>query len=135
MSDTATTGDVRAAVENLLGTYAQLCDDHDVSGLAALLSEATVTFGHAEPISGARAVTDLFDAAFTPGLRTRHLITNTVITQTASHVATSRVQYTRWVLDPAPTLVGMGEYRSEFIAEGGHWQFAAHTVRRDWFQE
>ena len=70
----------------------------------------------------------------TSGLQTDSLV-NAVITQAAPQSATSRVHYTRWVLDPAPTLVGMGEYHSEFVAEGAHWRFAAHTVRRDWFQE
>ena len=126
---------MRAAVENLLGTYARLCDDRDVSGLAALLTDAVVTFGDAEPVSGAEAVADLFERAFAAGHRTRHLITNAVVAQTSPQLVTSRVCYTRWVLDPAPTLVGMGEYQSEFVADEAHWRFTAHTVRRDWFQE
>jgi hypothetical protein len=53
VSGEATTGDVRAVVENLLGTYARVCDERDIPGLAALLSDAVVTFGDADPVSGA----------------------------------------------------------------------------------
>lgn len=129
------TGDVRAAVENLLGTYARLCDERDVAGLAALLSDAVVTFGDADPVTGSDGVADLFEGAFSAGHRTRHLVTNAVVEQTSPQSVTSRVCYTRWILDPAPTLVGMGEYQSEFVVDEAHWRFAAHTVRREWFQE
>ena len=135
MNPEATTGDVRGSVENLLGTYARMCDERDVAGLATLLTDAVVTFGDADPVSGAGAVAGLFERAFAAGQRTRHLITNAVITWSSPGVASSRVCYTRWVLDPGPTLVGMGEYESEFAADEAHWRFTAHTVRRDWFQE
>jgi hypothetical protein len=58
-----------------------------------------------------------------------------VVTQSSVRAATSRVCYTRWVLDPGPALVGMGEYDSVFAADQADWRFKAHTVRRDWFQE
>ncbi|HEY9564941.1 MAG TPA: nuclear transport factor 2 family protein [Nocardioides sp.] len=135
MSPGATTGDVRAAVENLLGTYARLCDERDFPGLAVLLCGAVVTFGDADAVSGPGAVADLFEQAFSAGQRTRHLITNVVVAQPSAGVAVSHAYYTRWVLDPAPTLAGMGGYRSEFVSDEAHWRFTAHTVRRDWFQE
>jgi 3-phenylpropionate/cinnamic acid dioxygenase small subunit len=135
VSPKATGGDVRAAVENLLGAYARLCDERDTAGLGGLLSHAVLTFGAADPVTGSDAIAALFERAFAAGHRTRHQITNAVVTQSSPEVVTSRVAYTRWVLDPSPSLVGMGEYESEFVANEADWCFAAHTVRRDWVQE
>lgn len=130
-----TTGDVRAEVENLLGTYAMRCDRRDISGLAELLRKAVLKFGDAEPVTGPGAIAELFRHAFASGDVTRHLISNTVSTEPSPGVVTGRVSYTRWILEPEPTLAGMGQYLSEFTADGADWAFAAHTVRRDWVRE
>ena len=135
-------------MENLLGTYARLCDERDTRGLGDLLGDAELRFGTAAPVTGRRAITQLYDSAFAPGRQTRHLVSNVIVTRAAavdetvsrlsdrgSEAVESSAYYTRWVLNPAPHLVGIGQYVSTFVRDDGSWRFATHTVHRDWLEE
>ncbi len=125
----------RPWVENLLHTYAELCDLRDSEALGRLLADATVKFGDAEPTVGRAAVTALYARLFADAGRTQHLLSNLIVTEADHDRVTTRTAYTRWTLDPAPTMVGMGHYLSEFVLRGANWIFTGHNVRRDWLME
>jgi hypothetical protein len=84
---------------------------------------------------GTAATTHTDGTLLRAGDRTRHLVSNLIVTAGDPARVTPSAEYTRWTPDPAPALAGVGAHLSESPIDGGHWKFTAHKVRRDWFLE
>ena len=94
------------AIENLIGTYAELVDDGDFAGLGSLLADATFT-GNGGSVRGPDAIEQMFRDMLivyddgTP--RTKHVTTNVIIdVDEEAGAATSRAYFT--VLQALPGL-------------------------------
>jgi len=125
------------AIENLIGTYAELVDDGDFAGLGTLLADATFT-GSGAPVSGPDAIEKMFRDMLivyddgTP--RTKHVTTNVLIeADEEAGTAVSRAYFT--VLQALPGLalqpIVSGRYRDRFNRRDGQWRFAERRVRVD----
>ena len=125
----------RADIENLLYRYAQLCDEADAAGLGSLLGGAEIRFGNQPPIQGAEPIATFYAGVLGNASTTRHLISNVIIEPTGEHQAHAHARYARWLVRDEPELVGLGDYQSDFVCEGGKWRFATHQVVRTWFRE
>jgi 3-phenylpropionate/cinnamic acid dioxygenase small subunit len=125
------------AIKNLIATYAELVDDGDFAGVAAMLADATFT-GGAGPVSGREAIeTMLRDNVIvyedgTP--RTKHVTTNIAIElDEPAGTAVSRSYFT--VLQALPDLalqpIVVGRYHDRFERRDGQWRFVQRRVQTD----
>ncbi|MBT2513607.1 nuclear transport factor 2 family protein [Arthrobacter sp. ISL-30] len=125
--------EVRHAVENLLGRYAEYAeyaDERDAAGVAELFSDAVVSFagttlGTADEISGH------YGRIFAAAPPSRHVLTN-IIVDRAGSTATARCRYSRWAIEPDAKLLALGDYRATFAGAEGAWKFISFEVSRAW---
>ena len=117
------------AIENLITTYAELVDDGDFAGVAALLGEATFT-GAAGSVSGAEAIENMLRGnviVYDDGTpRTKHVTTNIAIDlDEAAGTAASRCYFTvlQALSDMAPQPIVAGRYNDRFERRDGQWRF------------
>jgi 3-phenylpropionate/cinnamic acid dioxygenase small subunit len=127
----------RDEIAALLYRYADLLDQGDLDGVAALFEDASWGSGtRTERMRGTQQVRRMYDGVIlyedgTP--RTKHVITNVVIEHEdgATH-ATARSYFTvlqahDGVLQP----VIAGRYHDRFDNVGGEWRFAERIIHPD----
>lgn len=129
------TADARAAIENLIHTYAERLDLGDLDGVGRLFADATYGPDGVEPLRGAQAVTDIMVASVQlhDGIPcTKHVTTN-VIVALSNDAATARSYFTVFqsVNDVALQPIVQGRYHDSFRCRDGVWSFAARTVFMD----
>ena len=135
----------RHHAENLLARYCAAADDGDAVAVGALLEYAEVVFGDQQPVRGEDAVTALYKAAFNGQPTVRHLTSNLIVEpRPDGDGVLARARYTRWLLDPDPVLVGMGDYQVELClggppegqgAEVDGWHIVHLRVARAWVRQ
>ncbi|SEM20743.1 nuclear transport factor 2 family protein [Streptacidiphilus jiangxiensis] len=122
------------AVGNLIARYAELVDDGDFVGLGDLLADATFV-GSSEPVSGADAITEMFQdtlivyADGTP--RTQHVVTNVAVEvdeQNDRAVARSYVTVLQSLPDLPLQPIAGGRYHDRFERRAGCWRFVERRV-------
>jgi len=131
-------GDARAAITELIFTYAERIDAGDFDGLAELFVDAVITAeGAPMETRGSNAVLALYqgttrryDDDGTP--KTKHVTTNLIIdADEEDGTATCRSYFT--VLQAVPGALGLqpivaGRYRDRFARVGGTWRFSARHM-------
>jgi len=127
----------RDAIADLVYGYAELIDNGDFAGVAALFADGEITVdGGTPPVQGSAAVQRLYEATTriypeTGTPRTKHVSTNLVIDiDDAAGRATARSYYT--VLQQTPSLplqtIIAGRYRDEFARAGNAWHFTRRHI-------
>jgi ketosteroid isomerase-like protein len=127
----------RDAIEALVYGYAELIDNGDFAGVAALFADGEITVDGGTPaVRGSTAVQRLYEAttriyAETGTPRTKHQSTNLVVdVDEAAGTATARSYYT--VLQQTPSLplqpIIAGRYRDDFSRAGGDWHFTRRHI-------
>ena len=91
----------RPWAENLLHTHADQRGRRDVVGLGTSLAGATLRFGDSEPGFGT-ATTYMFGTLLRAGDRTRHLVSNLIVTARDPARVTTSGRTPDGPLDPAP---------------------------------
>jgi 3-phenylpropionate/cinnamic acid dioxygenase small subunit len=124
------------AVRALIHRYAELIDDGDLDGVAALFADADwYGAARAQPLRGVEAVRRAYDGVVlyedgTP--RTKHVITNVTIELDGDR-ATARSYFT--VLQARPDLplqpIIAGRYADRFERVDGAWRFAERVIHPD----
>ena len=122
--------EIRHAVENLLGRYAEYADERDADGVSRLFGEATVRFA-GTALSTADEISDHYGRIFAAAPPSRHLLTN-IIVDHADYTASARCRYSRWAIDPEAQLVALGDYRATFTSSPDGWRFTSFEVSRAW---
>jgi hypothetical protein len=121
----------RHLVVNTLVRYLRAVDDHDLGGVLAELSHATVDFG-GSPLKGMEALAETYRAAFAAGGRTRHLLHEVEVAEHGAGVV-GRAAYQRWALETDPPQISaLGGYRAGFAVDGDRWRLVELAVHRDW---
>lgn len=128
------------AIQCLVHRYPRLLDSGDLVGLGLLLANATVHFeGREDPVvCDAAEVTRMF-ADFVrlyDGVpRTRHLITNLIVSPMSGNEASATS--TVLVVQAAPGFplqpIITGDYRDRFSKLGGEWRFVERHITNDLF--
>jgi hypothetical protein len=130
--------DARAAITELVFTYAERIDAGDFEGLAQLFADAVVTAegapfetkGVDEVLALYRSSTRRYEDDGTP--KTKHVTTNLIIdADPDAGTATCRSYFT--VLQAVPGSLGLqpivaGRYRDRFARVDGAWRFAARHM-------
>jgi SnoaL-like protein len=125
-----TGAEARHEIANLLHTYTDIADRKDVSAAVALVGSARVRFPAGGFDAPAQAAA-FFTALWASPLAHRHDVSNLVVLAGDSlGTWTARAHYTRWVLDPAPTLHTLGEYT--LVISEPDWAVVELTVTRTW---
>ncbi|MEV8150448.1 nuclear transport factor 2 family protein [Arthrobacter sp. NPDC080073] len=122
--------EIRHAVENLLGRYAEHADERDADGMSRLFSDAAVRFA-GTVLSTADEISDHYGRIFAAAPPSRHLLTN-IIVDHADLTASARCRYSRWAIDPEAQLVALGDYRATFTSSPDGWRFTSFEVSRAW---
>ncbi|MET0270476.1 MAG: nuclear transport factor 2 family protein [Sphingomonas sp.] len=118
-------------ITNLLHRHAELMDEGDLAGVAALFAHAVVRLGDGASVHGAEAMLAVWranvrlHACGTP--RTKHVVTNPIVEADAAETgATCRSYYT--VLQAAAgvplQVIGAGRHHDRFERVDGAWRFA-----------
>jgi ketosteroid isomerase-like protein len=127
----------RDAIADLVYSYAELIDNGDFVGVAALFADGEITVDRdTPPVRGASAVQRLYEATTriypeTGTPRTKHQSTNLIVeVDESAGTATARSYYT--VLQQTPSLalqpIIAGRYRDEFSRTGGAWHFTRRHI-------
>jgi hypothetical protein len=132
--------DARAAVTNLIYTYAERIDLGDFDGLADLFANAEITAEGGAAWKGREKILALYvdgtrryPDTGTP--KTKHVTTNLLIeVDEDAGTATCRAYYT--VFQAVPGSIALspiiaGRYRDRFERVGGTWRFAARHMLVD----
>jgi 3-phenylpropionate/cinnamic acid dioxygenase small subunit len=125
-----------AAITALVHRYAELLDQGDLDGTAALFAHATWrSVGRAQPLEGAEAVRRGYDNVILyDGVpSTKHVISNLTIDVDDAGTATARSYFT--VLQGRPDFplqpVLAGRYEDRFEKVDGQWRFAERVIHPD----
>jgi hypothetical protein len=127
-----TPAEARHEIANLLHTYTAVADRKDVAAGVELLGGATVRF----PTGGFedRAGAETFLARLWGGpVPHRHDVSNLVVEAVGPDAFRATAHYTRWVLDPEPSLHTLGEY--DVLVDARTWRITSLTVTRTWMQD
>jgi ketosteroid isomerase-like protein len=131
--------DSETAISNVIAAYAELMDNGDIAGVAALLSDALLGSMGAEGfVSGQSAIYELFHSTVriyedgTP--RTKHVTSNLQIeVDEEAGTATARSYFT--VLQATAALplqpIVAGRYHDRFLRRDGRWRFAERRFSTD----
>lgn len=122
--------EVRHAVENLLGRYAEFADERDADGVTTLFGSAVVSFA-GTILATAEEISDHYSRIFAAAPPSRHLLTNFIV-DPAGGTAEARCRYSRWAIAPDAKLLAIGDYRATFTATDGAWKFTSFEVTRSW---
>jgi hypothetical protein len=122
--------EIRHAVENLLGRYAEYADERDADGVSTLFGEANVRFA-GTTLATADEISEHYGRIFAAAPPSRHLLSN-IIVDHADHTASARCRYSRWAIDPEAQLVALGDYRATFTSSPDGWRFTSFEVSRAW---
>jgi 3-phenylpropionate/cinnamic acid dioxygenase small subunit len=123
-------------IEALVYRYAELIDNGDLDGVAALFEQATWSSARAH-VRGTSAVRRMYDGVIlyedgTP--RTKHVITNLVIEhEEGSTQASARSYFTvLQAVDGLPLQpIIAGRYHDRFEEVDGEWRFAERVILPD----
>jgi 3-phenylpropionate/cinnamic acid dioxygenase small subunit len=119
------------AITNLLYRYAELMDEGDLEGVAALFERARVKTGGGETIEGSAPMLALWRdhvrlyPCGTP--RTKHVVTNPIIeVDEEAGTASCRSYYTVFQATPDLPLQAIcaGRYHDAFVRIDGVWHFS-----------
>lgn len=120
----------RHAAEQLLYGYAAIADRKDVESAVAFFGAAVVAFPF-QTARGAAQLRALYAELWaTPALH-RHVVTNVRVETTPTGLLAEAL-YTRFVLDPVPTITTLGEYTLQASCDDGTWAIDSLTVTRTW---
>lgn len=128
--------DAAIAIPNLLYLYADYIDAGDFTSAARLFSDGAIVSGE-HRVVGEQAIADLWRGwvrLYEDGTpRTRHLVTNPIITLAADgETAACRSQWT--VLQATADLplqaIASGRYEDQFRRIGGQWRFTERRYAR-----
>ena len=123
-------------IRALVHSYAQLLDEGDLDGVAALFEQATWRSGRTGEVRrGSGAVRAVFDDVIlydgTP--RTQHAIANLTVISDGGAIATARSSFT--VLQALPDFplqpILAGRYHDELERVDGEWRFTDRVVHAD----
>ena len=133
--------DDATAILNLIHTYGALIDAGDFVGIGDLFEHASLRAEGLEPISGAAAITALYEAStrrypaagsVTGTPRTQHVITNPIVVLDDTGL-TARVRSIYTVFQATGGLalqpIICGGYVDDFEKVDGVWRFAAREMR------
>ena len=100
------------AARGLLAAYAQLVDDRDVDGLAAIFSRDAVLTASGRPYDGRDAVLDFYRRAFAadPSGR-RHFVTNVRVVDASAAMVTLSAYLLFTAGTGGDSVLGWGRYR------------------------
>ena len=131
----AVDAEVRAAVEQLLYSYAAAADELDVNAVTRLLSDAFVDFAGRSG-EGREFVLSLFSDLFGNAPQVRHLISNVRVWHAVGTggaiSASAECRYMRFRYQPEPQLISMGDYSAQLATVDGKWMFRHLEVRPLW---
>jgi hypothetical protein len=132
--------DARAAISNLIYTYAERIDAGDFDGVAQLFADAVVTAeggverrGTAEVLEMYTGFTRRYEDDGTP--KSKHVTTNLILdVDEAAGTASCRSYFT--VLQAVPGQLPLqpvcaGRYRDTFVRADGVWRFATRHMIMD----
>jgi ketosteroid isomerase-like protein len=132
--------DARAAISNLIYTYAERIDAGDFAGVAELFARAVVTAEGGEERRGSAEVLEMYEAFTrrypddgTP--KSKHVTTNLILDiDEAAGTASCRSYFT--VLQAVPGSLPLqpicaGRYRDTFVRADGEWRFATRHMIMD----
>jgi hypothetical protein len=120
----------RHAAEQILYDYTAIADRKDVDSVIAFFGAAVVEFPH-RTAQGADELRAHYSHLWAAPAAHRHIVTNVRVATTPTGLRAEAL-YTRYVLDPAPTLTTMGEYTLHASWADGAWMIDALTVTRTW---
>lgn len=126
----------RAAIAELIYRYAELIDEGDFAGVGKLLAGAVMTFeGNDRQVRGEDKIRRLYEHSTrrypdgTP--KTKHVMTNVIVTAGEGGTAASRSYYTVFQAVPGELAlqpVIAGRYRHRFEPTGDQWHITGFHV-------
>jgi 3-phenylpropionate/cinnamic acid dioxygenase small subunit len=126
----------RPAIAELIYRYAELIDEGDFAGVGKLLADAVVTFeGNDREYRGEDKIRRLYEHSTrrypdgTP--KSKHVMTNVVVTEGEGGTAASRSYYTVFQAVPGELALQpiiAGRYRHRFESTGDQWHITGFHV-------
>lgn len=119
----------RHLITNALARYAAALDDQDAAAAGELLAHAQLHFKDQPARSGQEEITGFYAAVFPNPSRTRHLVTNLIVTGNETSVSYQAI-YQRWsVADlTAPGCEAIGRYTGRFTPTSSGLIWTEHRV-------
>ena len=125
----------RAAIENLIYSYAERLDLGDFDGVGELFANADYGPADVTPVHGAGPVTQLLRASVQlhgDSPATKHVTTNVIVELEGEHAdARSYFSVFQAVGSAAPVVIVQGRYHDRFVLEAGRWRFERRTIYMD----
>jgi hypothetical protein len=119
----------RHLISNALARYAAAMDGQDPVAAGRLLAQAQLHFKDHPVRSGQEEITGFYAAVFPNPSRTRHLVSNVIVTDEEACVSYEAL-YQRWsVTDPtAPRCEAIGRYTGRFTRSSSGLIWTEHRV-------